>query len=35
MGGMQNRYNVMETDEGMILNVKRLLLTYMDTEDCG
>ena len=35
MGGMQNRYNVMETDEGMILNLKRLLLTYMDTEDCG
>ena len=35
MGGMRNRYNVMETDERMILNVKWLLLTNMDTEDCG
>ena len=35
MGGMQNRYNVMETDERMIRNLKWLLLTYVDTEDCG
>ena len=34
MGGMQNRYNMMETDERMILNLKWLLLTNMDTEDC-
>ena len=35
MGGMQNWYNMMETDERMILNLKWLLLTNMDTEDCG
>ena len=29
------RNNVMETDEMMILNLKLLLLTYMDTKDCG
>ena len=29
------RNNVMETDEMMILNLKWLLLTYMDTKDCG
>ena len=34
MGGMQNRYNMMEKDERMILNLKWLLLTNMDTEDC-